>query len=1012
MMKSLRFVLVSLMAAAATAKQPAAAGRPDPAAATTAEQPAAAGEPVFEKDVLPLFRRYCFNCHGKSSPQLGLDLRSARSTLRGSQNGAVIVEGSLAESLLWEKVSTREMPLELFELRLSDAEIETIRRWILAGAPSDESTELPADVQEQFARFEQDVRPLLAERCVACHGAEDPEAGLDLRSLESLVRGSKSGPVIVEGSSEKSVLMRKVSSGAMPPPDVEEPLTAAEIRTMTRWIDKGRFVDYVDATPDRGQASHAIEASTISPEDRQFWAFQKPVAVAPPAVMATDGPRTPIDRFILAKLESSGLTFSGEAEKPALLRRAYFDLTGLPPTPVQARAFLQDDRPDAYERWVDRLLASPHYGERWGRHWLDAVGYVDTADKDFDPNKPALSEGYWRYRDYVIEATNKDTPWDRFLVEQIAGDELVDWRNAKRYTPETVELLTATGYLRNVMDATDEDISNLPFDRYEALFTLMDRVSTSTLGITLACARCHSHKFDPIPQTDYYRFLSLFTAAYNPSDWLQPKHRYLYSVSKPDQVDTERQRAEVAATLKQLEEQLAAIRQRYRDRILNGKLENVPEPLRAGVKTALEVPAIQRSSAQKELLGNYEKGLTISEVEIDVALNAADRSACGDLHSRIQTSKNLLATLRLEKLQALWDVGEAPTIRMLHRGDVDFAGPRVSPGFLTILSAPGRSEATPSPAAVGNTTGLRLAFAEWLTRPEHPLTARVIVNRLWQHHFGRGIVDTPGNFGATGSRPTHPALLDWLAVEFMRQGWSAKRLHRMIMTSTVYRQASARRTSAPLTVRLRSAGPQPDSIDPENRLLWRGNLRRLDAEALRDAVIAVSGHTNLAMGGPPVMLKATASGLQTIAAPEGRSSGARRSVYVLARRANPLTFLRLFDYPTIDVNCTRRSTSATPLQSLTMVNSGFLVNSAARLARRVETSVEKNAPLARKIETAYWLALARKPADQEVQTAQEYLQNLREVYERSSVEHAAALKRSFEDFVHMLLCSNEFLYID
>jgi hypothetical protein len=968
---------------------------------------AAVEQPVFERDALPIFTRYCFNCHGKSSPQLGLDLRTARTTMRGSQNGPVVVKGLLNESLLWKKVSTREMPPAIFNLRLSDAEIETVRRWIEAGAPSSVPAELPADVQKQFTRFDKEIQPILAKRCVVCHGEEDPKAELDLRSLESLVRGSKNGPVIIEGFSEKSVLIRKVSSRAMPPPDADVPLTAAEIRTITRWIDKGRFADFVDVKPQRGKTAVSSETSTITDKDRQFWAFQKPIATALPSVKATHRIRTPIDNFILEKLESRGLTFSQDASKFTLLRRACFDLTGLPPTPAQTREFVDDDRPDAYERLVDRLLASPHYGERWGRHWLDVVGYVDTSDKDFDPATITLSDGYWRYRDYVVNATNKDTPWDRFLVEQIAGDELVDWRNAKKYTPEILELLTATGYLRNVLDATDEDISNLPFDRYEALFMLMERVSTSTLGMTLACARCHSHKFDPIPQTDYYRFLSLFTSAYNPADWMPPKQRHLYHVSKTEQAEIERKKAETKATLSKLQQQFKKIRAPYRDRLRAEKLKQIPESIRADVDASIATAAKIRNEAQKELVSKYEKKVSVTDAEVDAALNDADRMACDKLREPIRASQGVLATLRVEKVQALWDVGKAPTIRLLHRGDVDFAGPKVRPGFLTVLSPPGKSDAIPSTAAVGNTTGLRLTFAQWLTSPDHPLTARVIVNRLWHHHFGKGVVDTPGNFGATGSPPTHPALLDWLAVEFMRQGWSAKRFHKMMMTSTVYRQTSQRgRGGDKEREREIVQQPSPSSTDPDNRLLWRMNLRRLDAEALRDSVIAVSGQGNYTMGGPPVILKATSSGLQTVDAED------RRSIYLVARRTNPLTFLRMFDYPIIDVNCTRRSASATPLQSLAMINSKFLTASASRLAHRVAAIVGSDVPLAKKIETAYRLTLSRNPSQSEVKAAEEHLQHLKQLYQASGVEPAETPKRSFAHFVHMLLCSNEFLYID
>lgn len=967
-------------------------------------------KPVFEKDVLPIFTRYCFNCHGKSSPQLGLDLRSARQTLRGSQNGPVVVKGSREDSLLWKKVSTREMPLELFKLKLSDEEIETIGRWIETGAASSEPAELPADVQEQFTRFENEIRPILTQHCTACHGSEDPKGDLDLSSLESLVQGSRSGPVIVEGFSEKSVLIRKVSSGAMPPPDTLTPLTPIQIQTLTHWIDRGRFADFIDVTPRQRPTRDTAESPKVTNEDRQFWAFQKPVASSLPEVDSNQRVRTPIDRFILAQLETASLEFSPDASRSVLLRRAFFDLTGLPPSLAQAKHFLSDKRPDAFHRLLDRLVASPHYGERWGRHWLDAVGYVDTSDKDFSAGTPSLADGYWRYRDYVVAATNQDKPWDRFLIEQNAGDELVDWRNAKSYTPEILELLTATGYLRNVLDVTDEDISNLPFDRYEALFKLMERVSSSTLGLTLACARCHSHKFDPIPQTDYYRFLSLFTAAYNPSDWLPPKRRHLYGVSQHDQDKIEQQRAEGTTTLNQLQDQLKTLQQPYRARLLKDKLAQLPDEIRTEVKTAIETAETKRTEIQKELASKYQEMLQITDSQVEQAFNETDRAAASQLRSQIQASQDYLATLTIDKIQALWDVGQAPTIRLLHRGDVDFAGPKVSPGFLSVLSAPDSSSALPSPSAVGETTGLRLAFAHWLTNPDHPLTARVIVNRFWQHHFGKGIVATPDNFGVNGSKPTHRALLDWLAVEFMRQGWSAKRFHKMMMTSTVYRQSSQRVRPNPVSVSNRGR-PAPQSIDPDNQLLWRTNLRRLDAEPLRDSVLAVSGQLNLSMGGPPVMLKTESSGLVTVDQ-QHPADGLKRSIYLLARRSYPLTFLRVFDYPVIDVNCTRRSASATPLQSLTMINSQFFTTSAHQLATRINQLLGSNASITDKIHAAYWLTLSRAPSTAELQATQDHLQTLAPLYLTSSDPTANAGQRAFENFVHILLCSNEFLYID
>src|SRR5947209_2394022 len=316
------------------------------------------------------------------------------------------------------------------------------------------------------------------------------------------------------------------------------------------------------------------------------------------------------------------LTFSPDASSLTLMRRAYFDLTGLPPAPAEVRAFAEDTRPGAYERLVDRLLASPHYGERWGRHWLDAVGYVDTAGKDFDPMKVELTEGFWRYRDYVIKATNDDKPWDRFLLEQIAGDELVDWRSAKKYTPETVELLTATGYLRNMLDVTDPDITNLPVERYEAMFKLMEKVSSSTLGLTLACARCHTHKFDPIPQRDYYRFLAVFTPAYNPSNWLQPKNRHLYAVSKAEQEEIERHNAEIDRPVKELQKQLAALHRPYQQRLLEEKLKTLPETIRDDTRAALDTVAEKRDEVQKFLVRKFGAALRVTDDDVRKILSA------------------------------------------------------------------------------------------------------------------------------------------------------------------------------------------------------------------------------------------------------------------------------------------------------------------------------------------------------------------------------------------------------
>jgi mono/diheme cytochrome c family protein len=964
---------------------------------------AQADAPRFEKDILPIFTQYCFTCHAQTRPQMGLDVRTAASTMRGSHNGPVVVKGSPEKSLLWQKLSSKAMPPEAFGQKLPETHVETIRRWIAAGAPSDQpSGTASKEVEEQRATFTKEVLPVFTAKCVGCHGAGQPMAGLDLRTLPSLVKGSKSGAVVEEGLSDKSVLVRKVASRDMPPKGSGEPLTEAEIRGLRQWIDKGHFVDSADPETPREREFTKAEAPDITDKDRSFWSFRKPAAAPAPKVRTGNRVRSPIDAFVLGKLESKGLTFSPDAPNLTLVRRVYFDLTGLPPTREEVRTFVEDAKPGAYERLVDRALASPRYGERWGRHWLDATGYVDTTGKDFDPMRIELAEGGWRYRDYVVKATNEDKPWDRFLTEQIAGDELIDWRSAKTYTPEMVELLTATGYLRNVLDITDPDITNLPVERYEALFKLVEKVSSSSLGLTVACARCHTHKFDPIPQRDYYRFLALFTSAYNPTNWLQPKNRHLYTASKPEQEEINRHNAEIDGHVNEVKKQLATVLGPYETRLLDQKLKTLPESIRGETRVALETPAEKRDEVQKFLFKKFGAALKVSGDEVRKGLNDADRATVAKLDEQMRTWDGYRR--KLDKIQALWDVGPPPPIRLLQRGSAESPGPRVEPGFPAVLCAPGKTDAARPADATGKTSGIRLAFAQWLTSRENPLTARVIVNRIWQHHFGRGIVETPDNFGKMGAEPTHPELLDWLAVDFMQHGWSAKRLHKMIMSSTVYRQSSQQPEEGWVS--------KAKAADPDNLLLWRMNLRRLEAEALRDAVIAVAGKLDTTMGGPPVLLKTRPDGLQVVSDPNAPNGQYRRSLYTLARRTYPLTFLGVFDYPVIDTNCTRRVPSATPLQSLTMLNDEFVVASAEETAARVNELVGEDAPFDRKIEMAYSLALARKPSATEVGLSEAHLKKQEELYLKSNLERREARQRALASFAQMLISTNEFMYID
>ena len=625
---------------------------------------------------------------------------------------------------------------------------------------------------------------------------------------------------------------------------------------------------------------------------------------------------------------------------------------------------------------------------------------MDTTGKDFRAENPSLAPGMWRYRDYVIDSFNNDKPWDRFLIEQLAGDEIHDWRNAATYTPEMLEGLIATGYLRTVLDATDEDISDRPVDRYEMLFALIDKVARSSIGLTLSCARCHSHKFDPVPQRDYYRFLALLSPAYNPSKWIQPKNRHLFTVSAAEKEKIDQHNKDVDDEIAKITARMDAIRAPYRDELAEARLQAVPDEIRDDLRSALATGAPDRTEVQKYLIGKFGAAVKVTDKEVGSAVSEADGDELKRLGRDLRTWRGFRH--ELHKVRALWDGDELPVIRLLQRGSVESPGPVVKPGFLEILCKAGDDcLASPSPNRVGKTMGYRLALAEWLTSPEHPLTARVVVNRIWQHHFGTGIVATPDNFGRYGEAPSHPALLDWLAVDFVKHGWRVKRLHKLIMLSSVYQQSS-KRTDNP-------SAEEAAVKDPDNRLLWRRPLRRLEAEALRDSILAVAGRLDLTPKGPPVMLDARPDGLQ-LPVSEGAN---RRSIYLLARRTWSSTFLTSFDFPNMDTTCTARVPSSSPLQSLTLMNSDFVMDNAAALAKRaLDARQGASQGLDPVIRTIYEIALAREPTREETGLATEHLERERELFSRANSSDQEAVMRSVESLAHMLVSSNEFLYVD
>ncbi|MEY3457027.1 MAG: hypothetical protein RL215_184, partial [Planctomycetota bacterium] len=853
-------------------------------------------------------------------------------------------------------------------------------------APCDES-DFPAPPQ-----FETDILPILTAKCLDCHGTETREAQLDLRTLSEILRGGENGPAIVRGDPQSSLLIDLVNSGQMPPGE-DNKLTAAELALLNRWVKAGApATEKLVTLPPHAQVTDA---------DRSFWAFQPPQKSPEPAVRHADQVRTPIDRFLLSRLEKQGLTFSPDADKAVLIRRAYLDLIGLPPEPAAVAAFLADTRPDAYERLIDQLLDSPHYGERWGRHWLDAAGYVDgKLDNDLGTMYP--NTGIWRYRDYVIDAFNSDKPFNEFLIEQIAGDELVDWRNAESFDTRTKSLLTATGFLRNVDDHTDFPQYGIE-KRYEVVNETLDMFSTAILGLTMECCRCHNHKYDPLPQRDYYRLMACFEPAFNPHDWKAPKDRYLADVSPKQRVAIDQHNASIDKQITELTATENDLRQLVRQRTLVSRRESIPEVIRSDVQQALELKPEQRTDVQKYLAEKFTSVLTITDADVDAALTDAEKSM-------LRASAEQRAALPSQKtsygiIQALWDVGAPPVSHVHRRGNVKAHGVLVQPGFPEILQPATASANSPFTDPPSHSSGRRLALAQWLTQPEHPLTARVFVNRVWHHHFGRGIVETVGNLGRSGSLPTHPELLDWLARDFIENGWSIKRLHRQIMLSTAWRQSSRRPSQDPADNRAVA-----QQIDPDNHLLWRMNLRRLEAEIVRDAILATAGALDPTAGGPPVEITSPSDGLSEAKPEPTPTSSHRRSIYLFARRVYPLKFLEIFDAPIMPVNCTQRTHSATVLQSLATLNSEFLLAQAEKMADRIVAAATPEP--GQQIRLGFQLAFARQPTDSELANSLAFLTEQERTYTTSQNPTEKARRQSLADFCQMLLSSNEFIYIE
>ncbi len=840
--------------------------------------------------------------------------------------------------------------------------------------------------------FEEHVLPVFKSRCVKCHAGAEPAAGLRLTSRREILRGGDSGPAMRIAAAESSVLWEKLSSDEMPKGG--PPLTAEEKGLIRAWINDGAVsTDMTDVDADgfheRSSGQHS-----------DHWAFRPPVRPPVPTVRHMDRVRNPIDSFVIAALEAKDLNLSEEAKRDVLLRRTSFDLIGLPPSPDEVRAFSGDQDDRAYENMIDRLLESPHYGERWGRHWLDVAGYADSAGVLSEDRPLPLA---FRYRDYVIQSFNSDKPYDRFLQEQIAGDELTDYWTAyetlDQLPKDVVEAVTATGYLRCAPDSSRPDFSTIKNADaqyyYPTVNDTLQIVASSTMGLTLQCARCHSHKFDPIPQVEYYRMQSIFMSALRPKQWIPQMERRLLIATASQKKGAEEHNGRLDVEIARLKKELTDLRSQYKQKLYDDRLATVSESIRSDVVLALSKSADQRSDVEKEHAEKFASLLQPDDKTLDTVLP----ESYADYKSGIEERNAAIAAqekqrMHFDELRALYDLPGPVATPLLHRGDALTPGPPVMPGILSALATPVAFEWAP-PAPDAKTSGRRLAFARWLTQPDHPLTARVMVNRIWLHHFGEGIVSTPEDFGTLGAAPSHPQLLDWLAREFVENNWSVKHIHRLIMTSNVYRQCSAS-----------DAAPDERSrqVDPDNRLLWRQRLRRIDAEPLRDAMLSVAGLLDTSIFGHAIPVARRPDGDVTIA--DGQNNY-RRSIYVQVLRGNPLTMLHAYDQPVMETNCIRRSRSTVSTQALTMLNSDDAVGYAKAFADRVL----KEAPDS-PVEFATLAAWSRPVTSDELKTFSNFVTEQQALYAAQGEEIRAARRNAMIDFCHMLIAANEFVYID
>ena len=854
----------------------------------------------FESKVRPVLAGRCYGCHAENATA-GLRLDSRAGLLAGGRSGPAIVPGDPEGSILLHAVQgiKGRMGMPPAGQRIAAHDVEALEQWIAMGAP------WPMSPREFFQAR---VKPVLESKCLGCHLTE-PQGGLRMDSLEGLLKGGKSGPALVKADADASLLVKAVRYQhdlKMPP---TEPLPANEADDIAQWIADGAA--WADG-------SERLQPYEISEEHRQHWAFQPLRRGAVPAPAGADDSANAIDRFLLARLEQAGLRASRLADKRTLIRRVTYDLTGLPPTPQEISDFLADDSKTAYADLVERLLRSPRYGERWGRHWLDLVRYADTAGDSGDFPVP---EAY-KYRNYVIDAFQADKPYDDFIREQIAGDLL-----PTDSEPERWSRIVATGYL-----AISRRIGVSPHRlRHITLEDTIDNLGKTFLGLSVQCARCHDHKFDPIPTADYYALYGILDSsvfAFPGAEHLPYRSNFVYRVG----ADKARE------VMAEYEQGITYWNDREREKFreyqsFQNKLITTP-----GRNRIVVWDELQELRAERAVFARTEPPLETAYAVTEGVGKDAQIQQAGDARSK---------------------------------------GPEVRRGFLQIL---GGAKVPPSYEGSG-----RALLADWIADEDNPLTARVMVNRIWHHHFGAGLVSTTSDFGVRGTPPTHPELLDYLARYFMDSGWSVKAVHRLIVESKAYRQVSA------------DSQPNFDK-DPQNRLVWRFNRRRLDAEQIRDSILAFSGDLDLSRGGRhPFPHRRTYFYRQHEPFTEYFPTN-RRSVYIMQGRIQKNPYLDLFDGPDGNLPLSERKSTTTTLQALYLMNSEFVHEQAQAIAERWSAGSRGRDTF---LESAAETIFARPPSERDIEQAASYF---------AAASGAEEQKRA--GWLRAMLASNEFLFVD